>query len=171
MERSQDDLQSLMTRLAEGDRGAFHPVFETLWPVLRRFAARHLPPQEADDAAQEALLKIFHRAARFDPERSALAWALGMTAYEVRTARRRRQRRRESAEGGVAERTAPEPNPEESAMITDLEEMMRERLGALAPADAETLRLYARGERGAVAGATFRKRVERALQRLRRSFA
>ena len=48
--------------------------------------------------------------------------------------------------------------------------MVRERLGTLRPADAETLRLYARGERGAVAGATFRKRVERALRRLRRSF-
>ena len=111
MERSQDELQSLMARLAQGDRGAFHPVFETLWPVLRRFAARHLPPQEADDAAQEALLKIFHRAARFDPDRSALAWALGTAAYEVRTARRRSQRRREAPEEGAAQRMDPEPNP------------------------------------------------------------
>jgi RNA polymerase sigma-70 factor (ECF subfamily) len=171
MERSQDqELQSLMTRLAEGDRGAFHPVFETLWPVLRRFAARHLPAQEADDAAQEALLKIFHRAARFDADRSALAWALGVTAYEVRTLKRRSQRRREAPEGGTAKhRTDPDPNPEEAAMISDLEATLREHLGALGPADAETLRLYARGETAAVAAATFRKRVERAVRRLRRS--
>src|SRR2546426_1152653 len=40
-------------------------------------------------------------------------------------------------------------------------------LGALRPEDAETLRLYARGHRPAVAAATFRKRIERAMARLR----
>jgi RNA polymerase sigma-70 factor (ECF subfamily) len=167
MERSQDELQSLLTRLAEGDRAAFHPVFETLWPILRRFTSRHLPPQEGEDAAQEALLKIFHRAAGFDPERSALAWALGIAAYEVRTTRRRHMRRRESPPEGAATRPDPGPDPEEAAVMSDLEDLLRNRLGALRPEDAETLRLYARGERAAIAAATFRKRVERALRRLR----
>jgi len=45
--------------------------------------------------------------------------------------------------------------------------MMRDALGTLRPEDAETLRLYSRGERTHVAAATFRKRVERALARLR----
>jgi len=52
-------------------------------------------------------------------------------------------------------------------MRTEAEAMVREALGTLRPEDAETLRLYARGERAAVAAATFRKRVERALGRLR----
>src|SRR5262245_41568265 len=120
MERPHE-LQSLMQRLRAGDRAAFHPVFETLWPVLRRLAARHLPPQDAEDTAQEALLKIFHRAAAFDPERSALAWALGITAYEVRTARTKRRRRRESPEEAAPMRPDAGPDPEEAAMLGELE--------------------------------------------------
>src|SRR5437867_3293781 len=97
MERGFDtDLQSLLTRLAAGDRSAFHPAFSALWPFLRRFTGRHLPPAEAEDAAQETLLKIFRQAARFEPSRSAIAWVLGVAGFEIRTARRRHLRRREA---------------------------------------------------------------------------
>ena len=44
---------------------------------------------------QQALLKLFERASEFDPELDALSWALGIAAYEVRTARKWRLRRRE----------------------------------------------------------------------------
>ena len=163
------DLQRLMERLADGDRSAFHPVFESLWPLLRRFATRHLGPCDADDAAQEALLRVFRRAAEFDPSRSALAWALGIAAYEIRTARRRRQRRREEAAPAGSLESAPDPaaSPEEAAMQADMEAMVRDALGMMRPEDSETLRLYSRGERAHVAAATFRKRVGRALARLR----
>jgi len=158
-----------MERLADGDREALRPVFDLLWPVLRRFAARHLPATEAEDAAQEALIKIFHRAHEFDRARSALAWALGIAAWEIRTFRRRRSRRREERLPDRIDHETPDPSPgpEESAMMRDLESMMREAMGALRPEDAETLRLYASGRRAAVAAATFRKRVQRALERLR----
>ena len=163
------DLQSLMIRLADGDRSAFHPAFVALWPVLRRFAARHLAPADAEDAAQEALVKIFWQAASFDPSRSALAWVLGVAGFEIRTTRRRRLRRREESTGDAALEACRDPalNPEELALARDLETTLGETLGALHPSDAETLRLYARGERPPIAAATFRKRVERALIRLR----
>jgi RNA polymerase sigma factor (sigma-70 family) len=170
MERPpRSDLQQLMERLAAGDRAALPPAFDLLWPLLRRFTGRHLASGEADDAAQEALLKIFFRAGEFDTSRSALAWALGITAFEIRTAKRRAARRRETAELPQVAETSRDPRstPEEAAILSDLESMMREALGALSPEDAETLRLYARGERAAVAAATFRKRVQRAMQRLR----
>jgi sirohydrochlorin ferrochelatase len=57
--------------------------------------------------------------------------------------------------------------PAEAALARDLETTLATALGALRPEDAETLRLYARGARPAIAAATFRKRVERALARLR----
>jgi len=170
MERGTDPrLQALMTRLAAGDRSALHPVFELLWPVLRRFAGRHLPPAEAEDAAQEAVVKIFMQAAGFDTSRSAVAWTLGITGYEIRTARRRRRRRREEPADAAALGARPDPasDPEAAALARDLESTLATALGALRPEDAETLRLYARGARPAIAAATFRKRVERALARLR----
>ena len=157
------DLQRDMERLADGDRAAFHPVFAVLRPFLRRFAARHLGPEEAEDAAQEALVKIFVRASTFDASRSALAWALGIAAFEIRTARRRRQRRREESPEILEAASAAAPTPEAEAMVRDLEAT----LVKMRPEDAETLRLYARGDRPALAAATFRKRVERSLARLR----
>ena len=57
--------------------------------------------------------------------------------------------------------------PEQALLERDTERMLSEALGTLAPADLETLRLYRNGERATVAAATFRKRVERALGRLR----
>ncbi len=161
-------LQGDMERLADGDRAAFRPVFDSLWPILHRYAARHLPPGEAEDVAQEALVKIFRRASEFDPARSALAWALGIAAWEIRTNRSRRRRRREERLPAWSNETPdPSSGPEESALMRDLESMIRDALGALRPEDAETLRLYARAERPAVTPATFRKRVQRALERLR----
>jgi RNA polymerase sigma-70 factor (ECF subfamily) len=162
------DVQALIVRLADGDRSAFHPAFEAVWPLLRRFTGRHLPPGEAEDAAQEAIVKIFRQAASFDPARSALAWMLAIAAFEIRTVRRRRMRRREEPVVDAALR-APDPgrDPEESALARDLEAVLLESLGVLRPEDAETLRLYAAGRRPAIAAATFRKRVERALVRLR----
>src|SRR5437667_3056259 len=159
------ELQTQMERLADGDRSAFHPVFAALWPLLRRFAARHLGPEEAEDAAQEALVKIFFRAGEFDPSRSALAWALGITAFEIKTLRSRRLRRREDAvrEGSFGRQRDRAPTPEEEAMAHDTERRLRDALGALRPEDAETLRLYARGARPSLAPAGFRQRGERAL--------
>src|SRR5207253_97157 len=103
-------LQREMCRLADGDRAAFEPVFAALWPVLRAFAARALPvPAEAEDAAQCALIKVFSRAAEFDASREALPWALGIAAYECRTLRKARSRRREEL------RAPPEPADERTA--------------------------------------------------------
>jgi RNA polymerase sigma-70 factor (ECF subfamily) len=165
---SLSDLQGLMGRLADGDRSAFPQVFALLWTPLRDLTGRHLPPAEAEDAAQEALLKIFRRAAEFDTRRSALAWALGIARWEIRTWRRKRRRRREESMGGAAgHRASAAPSPEETLVARDTERMLAAALGTLSPADLETLRLYRNGERAAVAAATFRKRVARALARLR----
>jgi len=157
-----------MCRLADGDREAFEPVFAALWPVLRAFAARALAvPAEAEDAAQSALLKVFSRAAEFDPRREALPWALGIAAYECRTLRKARARRREELTG-----TPPEPldarTPEEAAIERDLQAAAGEVLGGLSALDAETLLAAARGQRDS--SATFRKRLERALARFRKEW-
>ena len=100
-----------LARLADGDRSAFHPVFGRLKPELERFAARHLSPDEAQDAAQQALVSLFSRASEYDPARDALAWALGIVAWEVRTRRRRAQRRRESPESLAATVASPGSTP------------------------------------------------------------
>ena len=160
-------LQEELTALARGDRSAFDPVFRRLWPLLRGFARRFLPEAEADDVAQEALVRIFRRASEFDPGRSALSWALGVVAWQVRTHRTKARRRREDPENGAREQEDLRPSPEETAMAAQLSAALTRALGELPPGDAATLLAYARGERPDLPAATFRKRVERALVRLR----
>lgn len=162
-----EGLQRDLTALARGDRAAFDPVFRRLWPLLRGFAARFLPLPEAEDAAQEALLRVFSRAGEFDPGRDALSWVLGVTAWQVRTHRTRARRRREDAMAAAPERIDASPSPESAAIAGELAAAVDRALRDLSPADAETLIAYARGERPDLPGATFRKRVERALGRLR----
>src|SRR5438046_2896831 len=89
-------IQDLAVRFAEGDRAAFDPLFAKLWPVVRAFVARSLPDADVEDAAQEAIVKVFARIADFDPRRDASAWALTIASFEVLTVRKRRTRRRES---------------------------------------------------------------------------
>src|SRR5262245_13587277 len=72
--RARKELQTMMLRLADGDRAAMEPVFAAVWPIVRRFAARALGGSDADDTAQEALVRVFARAVEFDRERDALTW-------------------------------------------------------------------------------------------------
>lgn len=159
------ELQRQMARLADGDRSAFPAVYQALWPVLRSFVARQLPPSESEDVAQEALLKIFARASDFDPERDAMSWALAIASFDVRTARKRSMRRREQLS---AEALAIRSEFAEEELISrDLEAAAVDVLGTLRPSDVETLRCIASGKRPPIPGATFRKRVQRALKRLK----
>ena len=157
-----------MVRLAAGDRSAFEPAYQLLWPVLRRFAQRMLGDDAAaDDAAQNALLKVFIRCSELDVERDALSWTLGITAYECRSLRKQRARKREVGDALLRERPAGERGPESALLARELEQAALDVLGTLAPIDVETLRARMEGRRPELPAATFRKRVERALARLR----
>jgi RNA polymerase sigma-70 factor (ECF subfamily) len=141
-------------------------VYQALWPVLRTFVGRQLPMPESEDAAQEALLKVFARASDFDPERDAVTWALGIAAFEVRTARKRRLRRRENLVA-LAPPNKDAPSTEQAVIDRDLEAALLEILGALRPSDVETIQAVLSGRSPPIPRATFRKRLERALNRLR----
>jgi RNA polymerase sigma-70 factor, ECF subfamily len=164
-------LQELVTRLADGDRSAIEPTFLVLWPIVRGFSLRALANSaDAEDAAQQAILKVFEQAADFDRARDATAWALTIASFEVRTIRRRAQRRRESASEIPPELAAAEGGPEQLLIERDLEAAAREVLAMLKPEDAAVI-LAALSEDRARAGEgkspTLRKRLERALARLR----
>jgi RNA polymerase sigma factor (sigma-70 family) len=159
-------LQECLSSLGSGDREAFTPVFDILWPIYRRFARKHLPEADADDAAQEALLKLFVRANEFDPSRDASAFAIGVAFHEIRTWRRKRWRRREDsveAPDGIHS-----TGPEDTIATREADELIEWGLARLSAEDRETLTLYAHDERAsATKAATFRKRVQRALERFR----
>lgn len=175
------DLDSLMTRLADGDRAVFRALYERLRGPIERLCQNMLgPTADARDAFQEAMQKIFERApVDYDRRRPALPWALALAGWECRTLRRRRQRRREDAgptregdAGDLVERvgtTAPLPDAEAQLAARELQDAVVAVLGTLSPADRETLEATFWDEAGPQ-GATFRKRRERALARLRQAW-
>lgn len=170
MDYDQDTvLNELVARLADGDRTAFDPVFRLLWPKTLRLCQSMLKNDaDAADAAQQALEKILARASGYDRSRAALPWALAITAWECRTSLRKKSRRKE-----VDADMAPElPTDAADAAVEERELIQKavEVLGGLSDPDRATLIATFQDEAGSVEGATFRKRRERALKRLRAAF-
>ncbi len=158
-----------MARLADGDRAAFDPVFEAVWPVLQDFThsvLRHTP--DAEDAAQQALIRAFERASGYDPGREALPWILGIAWNECRSVRRRLARRREESLVTASTASATATDPEVALVNADLQRAVREVLGSLGASDIEAI-LADLGDvpRPRLSPTTFRKRLERARRRLR----
>jgi RNA polymerase sigma-70 factor (ECF subfamily) len=161
-------IDAAMARLAAGDRAAFTGVFELIWgPILRLCLSLLHNEADAADAAQEALCKILQRASDYDPARPALPWAMAIAAWECRTLTRKRTRRRE-ADQPAEERGGD--HPEDEILQQDLVSAAARALGELSELDRETL-VATFWEEGATAtGATLRKRRERALDRLRKTW-
>jgi RNA polymerase sigma-70 factor (ECF subfamily) len=163
-------IHGLLVRLARGDRSALEPTFTALWPILRGFARRALGDETlAEDAAQQAILKVFAQAPNFDASRDGLAWAMAITSYEVRTLRRKAQRRREEPMGEALERPSLVRSPEAAIIERDLERAARATLGELGEEDVAVIIAAIDGSRPS-GDATFRKRLQRALARLRHAW-
>lgn len=160
-----------MTSAADGDRAALEPLFQALWPIVVRYATRFVGDATlAEDVAQETLAKLFGQLDRFDRDRDALTWTLTLATWQCRTVRRSRQRRGETA---ISDRAEPVID---GALVTEERELVRAAvatLASLAPRDVEILLASLTDDdelRAALAPATFRKRLERALVRLRLSW-
>ncbi len=165
----QEELRAMLARLADGDRSVFSAVFKQLWTPTYRFCVSLLGNEaDASDAAQEALAKVLARASDYDPTRPAMPWALAIAAWECRTLKRKRFRRRESAEDDRLE-----PTTDNTAEEIDRRDMTNAALTAmneLSELDRETLMATFLDESATASGATFRKRRERALDRFRAAF-
>ena len=117
------------------------------------------------------MLKIFERAPlEYDRARPALPWALAIAGWECRTLARKRSRRREISELEDA-RSDVLAEGEAELVQRDLLRAALNALGELSETDREALVATFREEAAtSVSGATFRKRRERALERLRGAF-
>jgi RNA polymerase sigma factor (sigma-70 family) len=168
IERAQ--LDRWMAAAADGDRGALDPLFVALSPIVARYARRFLGDDAlAEDAAQEALVRLFGRLDRYDRTRDALTWALTHATWECRTVRTRARRRREVSE-------AVDDALLDGAAVVEDRELVHaavEALEALAPRDVEIIVAAITDDeelRRTLAPPAFRKRLERALARLRTSW-
>lgn len=158
-------LQRALAALADGDRNAFDRVFALAWPVLLSFASRVLgDPDEAEDAAQRAIMKLFAHASRFDPNRDALPWVVTFVANEVRTTVARRRRRPSVP---LREELCDHEEPEARWVEEQLLAAIRDVVGTMARPDQIALGMAVDDHDDEPAPATQRKRKQRALTRLR----
>jgi len=160
-------IQDAVLKLADGDRSSMSQLVAELWPVLLAFAKRGLgDAQDAEDIAQEVLLRICSRVSEFDRSRDALSWVFGIATFEILTQRRRSRRRRESfSPSGIADECGSSASVEDDVIRAELAVLLTEALGELSPADLAGLGLDTKA-----AGArtpALRKRRQRALDRLR----
>ena len=171
IERAQID--RWMADAADGDRTAIDPLFQALWPAALAYATRFLGDRTlAEDCVQEALVRLFGQLDRYDRTRDALTWALTHTHWQCRSARRTVTRHRARA----AEETAVVDPAVDGRELVEERELVRAALATvatLAPRDAEVLVASLTDDdslRQTIAPATFRKRLERAMTRLRSSW-
>jgi RNA polymerase sigma-70 factor (ECF subfamily) len=165
---ARQELGRLLGRAVDGDRAALDPLFAAAWPVVRGFCRRLVGDDAADDAAQETMVKLYARLPGYDRERDALTWILTLATWECRTLRRRHHRRREEL-GAIPDLDGGD-RPDELIERRQLLAAVADVAIALSPADAATLAAAWTDDdaaRAAVAPATFRKRLERALARFR----
>ncbi len=163
-----EKINRAIRQLADGDRSAMPELVAELWPVLVAFAQRglrHAP--DAEDVAQEVLLKICARVSAFDRERDGLSWAFGIAAFEVMTQRKRRSRRREASDGDLPLDTSDgSASAEEQLIAAELRAALEATIGRLDSDDVAALGIGAPATSGA-ASAALRKRRQRALERVR----
>lgn len=154
-----------MARIVSGDRRAFDAVFTALWPPVHRFCLTLLLEEaDADDAAQLVMEKLFVQAQHYNPEHPVIAWALAMARWECRTILRRRSR----------SRTEPLNDTEMSSETSDpvehkeLQEALLKAISELSASDQAVIQeSFWTDELSPTRDAAFRKRKQRAIERLR----
>jgi RNA polymerase sigma factor (sigma-70 family) len=162
------EIQRLAVAVADGERAAIEPLFRVLWAPLVRYATRFLGDEAlAEDCVQDAMTTLFGQIDQLDRERDALAWAFTHVTWAARTARRKRERRNEV--GDLLPESSAVPGYEDHDLVrsalAELEQLPARDREVIVAAIADDEQLRAR-----LAPATFRKRLERALARLRTSW-
>jgi RNA polymerase sigma-70 factor (ECF subfamily) len=165
--RKRAQIHDWMASFADGDRDAFQPLFSALWPILLAFATRGLGVQsDAEDAAQQTVMKVFSRIVDFDRSRDGLSWALGIAGFEVLTVRKQRLRRREAGPTPLVSFTAEGADLEERAIAEELRQAVRDVVGELSERDQQALAHVLAGTASPMDERS-RKQRFRALERLR----
>ncbi len=172
----------LLRRLRQGEARAIERFWRREFPAVHRLCLGFLADaSEADDAAQDAMLRLLDRLPRYDPARSFRAWRNAVVLNLCRD-RRRGAGRRAAAHQRLAERPParpPLPRPDQISERSELRELIGAALGVLPDREREAFVLRdLEGLSGAEAAAamditpaTVRSLLSLARRRLRRELA
>jgi len=120
-----DPDRELVRRTLAGDSSAFGELVERHAAVVHRVAARVVGSDEADDVAQDAFLRAFHRLDRFRGESPFRAWLLRIVHNTALNAISKR--RAEPVGAGEDLQEHMDERPAERLPARELEESERRR--------------------------------------------
>ena len=171
----QDELEQLLARYQQGDRGAASALITLASPALLRYCRSQGDPlQEAEDLLQEIWLRVHRARHTYRAGERAMPWLYAIARHTRIDAYRRRRRLkvRELPLDPLADRAAPAASRDDSAGFVAM-------LNELPPGEREVLTML-KGlgmslEEVARATATtvgaVKQRAHRAYERLRRAMA
>lgn len=161
-----------MRRLAEGQRQAVNEVYSILWPILVRYCQSKLKTDaDAQDAAQQALIKMIEQASQYDASRPAIGWALSFAYWECRTEQRKRGRKKTVGDEALSvlfSEESPESQVAEAELISAANELLASLTSdeqALIEDDATQLSATLKQ----LSPTARRKRKQRVMDRLRQA--
>ena len=177
--------EELVVRVRARDSVAFGGLYDRYVGAVYALAAHTLGRAEAEEIVQDVFLRLWRRAAQFDPARSSFgAWFMAIARHRVLDELRRQGQHRRLAAAGDAERLlaqAPDPamDPHTSVVVHDSALAVRHALSDLPQDQRRVLVLgyfggLSQSEIAAVLGwplGTVKKRVRLGLQKLRRTLA
>ncbi len=180
VERPEDMEAALLVRMARGDDAALTVLYDRLSALAYGVALRIArSPDVAEDAVQEAFLRVWRRADHFDPARGrARPWFLRLVrnvAIDQRRARGVRDRAETEKVFDVSEQT-PGERPDEAAARAERATRLRAALEQLLPIDQrraieiayfEGLSHSEIAEREGMPLGTVKTRIRDGVQRLR----
>lgn len=174
--RSEAALHASASALRDGT-GDLGPWYEAAWPLVHRLCRGFLADgAAADDAAQDAMLRLVDQLERWDPARPYVAWqrtvVLNMCRNHVRSTARRTEH--EDAAGALSA-ARPLPDPADAASGAEVRRLVERCLGRLAPrereafvlVDLEGLAPKEAADAMGVAGSTLRGALSMARRRVR----
>jgi len=116
-------------------------VFRALWPPVRTYCERVLGHgADADDAAQQAMEKVFAEAVRYDRSRRALPWAVTIALWSAEPSAAVASENELSRSRWATEVASFRATPEQAAIDRDLLEAASSIFDQLSPSDRDVLR-------------------------------
>ncbi len=130
----------LVQRAKDNDQRALEALCARHRPRIERIARRELgDEQDAQDAAQEALIKLCQRIGQFRGEAQFSTWLHRLVVNTCRDAAGRRSLRRHESLEQVEERPSQELDPERAAVLGELRGQLGRWLGELTPLQARVV--------------------------------
>lgn len=140
--RVSDDPARWLRAIADcGDRSAFAALFDHFAPRVKAYLMRMgLPASRAEELAQETMLVVWRKAARFDPETAGAAAWIFTIARNLRVDAARRDRLAMTDTDPLAD--APPPLPADTLLNTSQRaERLRDAIQRLPVEQIEVLQL------------------------------